>query len=100
MHCSLKAALQVRRPSLVEPEVLPCCCRNEVSAPAVAKLVSDHVNIFAIATDKSRRCECVDWVFHPTVREASGKYKDVVPTPDIRRDEVFGYFDEVLGILL
>jgi hypothetical protein len=58
----LDAALEVRGPAFVEPEVLPGGGGDEVAAPAVREFVRDYVDVLLVAGYDGRGCVCPDWV--------------------------------------
>ena len=93
----LDAALEVRGPAFVEPEVLPGAGGDEVAGPRVRELVGDDVDVLAVAGDDGRGCESVDWVLHAAVGEGCGEDEDVVLLPGVGVDEGFGGSEERLG---
>ena len=42
------SSFEICRPTLIEPEVLPRCITDQVTAPAVGELVCDNVDICSI----------------------------------------------------
>ena len=52
MYCGLDAPLEVGRPALVEPEVLPAGVGDEVAGPGVREFVGDDVDVSAVVGDE------------------------------------------------
>lgn len=44
--------------------MLPARVGNKITAPAVAKLVGNDINILSVTADDGGSCEGVDWVLH------------------------------------
>ncbi len=68
----LDAPFQVRRPSLVQLEVLPAGVADQVSRPGMGELVGDDVDVLAVVRDDGRGGEGEDGVFHAAVGEGRG----------------------------
>ena len=59
---SLDASLQIRRPALIQPEMLPACRTDQISAPGVRELVRNDVDVFAVLGNDGGCGKSKDWV--------------------------------------
>ena len=83
------ALLEVNCEAFVEPEVVPCCVGDQISAPAVGQLMGHQRDQAPITGNDGWSGKRQPWIFHSAEREGGWQYQEVIALPCILPVEFF-----------